>query len=475
MKRAWEISYDLLMNAKPRLSTGEGEWTENKFDIGQIEVEELRKRWDVEVPGSLAPDMVLIGAIGAVYNMGYDVTEAEALIPVIQKAYDENDDMNFLKYVAKLYYLLSSAKKIEGHPYWNYTMYESFEQYAAAVKFPAYPKAEITYDELFRKLHAGWTAQIAGACIGTIIEGYSTEKLKETFGEVRDYLRKPSTYNDDILFEIAFLEAFTNKGYEVTSEDIALEWVGRIQYTWSAEEVAMRNLKAGTFPPQSGYYNNPWREWIGAQMRGSVCGLAAPGDPYMAAKLAWTDGRISHHNNGILGEVFNALLASLAFVERDVRVLTRASIDLIPVDSEYHSVVQYAWNRCEKYDEWEAAWADCQEKYKEYNWIHAYPNAAAEVISLYFSNDDFDRCMYIIAMEGQDVDCSAGQIATIFGIRNGFQGLDHRWTDPLGDKLDTLVRGYESTTITNIARQTADAIFAAKGKESGITGTISIG
>jgi len=45
-----------------------------------------------------------------------------------------------------------------------------------------------------------------------------------------------------------------------------------------------------------------------------------------------------------------------------------------------------------------------------------YPNAAAEVVALYFAGDDFNKCMNIIAMCGQDVDCNAAQIATIYGV-----------------------------------------------------------
>ena len=60
-----------------------------------------------------------------------------------------------------------------------------------------------------------------------------------------------------------------------------------------------------------------FREWIGAQMRGAVCGMVAPGDAMEAARLAWMDGSVSHHNNGILGEVFNAVLVSLSFVRNN--------------------------------------------------------------------------------------------------------------------------------------------------------------
>ena len=70
MKRAWEISWEVLENAVPKtLSPEELTWTENKFNLGDIEISELRQRWFTPVPGSQAPDFVTIGAIGAMYNI----------------------------------------------------------------------------------------------------------------------------------------------------------------------------------------------------------------------------------------------------------------------------------------------------------------------------------------------------------------------------------------------------------------------
>lgn len=458
-KKAWEFAYEMTQNAVPVLQTEEEmEWTENKASIGDIDIEESRIRWMTQVPGSRAPDFVMIGGIQATENMGYDVSEAEAMIPVIQKAYDEKNHVDFLKLTAKLFQVLGNAPKVEGHPYWSYKFYNGFEDHAQEVEFPVYEIPEFGREVLFEKVHAGWLAQIAGAAVGTIIEGYCAKQLKKAFGEIRDYIRKPTTYNDDVLFELAFLEAYLKKGKEVTSEDIGLEWVGRIEYTWSAEEAAFKNMKRGIFPPLSATTNNPWREWIGAQMRGSICGMVAPGNPALAAKLAWTDGAVSHVNNGVLGEVFNAILVSLAYVEKNVADILKKTIDMMPERSEYYSVVKFAWDACEKYDSWEEAWKECEEKYKRYNWIHTYPNAAAEVVSLYFGGNDFDECMYICAMCGQDVDCNAGQIGTIYGIIRGYQGIDARWTEPFGDRFDSLFRGYEHTTISHLAEMVQKAI-----------------
>ena len=299
--------------------------------------------------------------------------------------------------------------------------------------------------------------------MGTIIEGYCTDKLRETFGEIYGYLRQPTTYNDDVLFELAFLNAVRDHGAKVTSEDIGLEWIGRIEYTWTAEEAAFRNMKRGIFPPMSAKVNNPWNEWIGAQMRGSVCGMVAPGDPELAARLAWIDGAVSHVNNGILGEVFNAVMTALAYVETDIRKVVEQSIALMPPKSEYYSVVKFAWDACQRHDAWEPAWRECEEKYKRYNWIHTYPNAAAEVVALYFAGNDFDECMHIIAMCGQDVDCNGGQIATLYGAMMGYAAIDHKWSDPFQDQFDSLFRGYEHTTLSFIAQLTMDAAQALKG------------
>lgn len=459
--KAWEITANLLKSAKPRLqSEEERDWTEEKVNIGKLDIEEQRRHWFSLVPGSMAPDCTLLGAIQATENKGRDVSKAEVLIPILQKAYDENDDITMLKYIAKLYELLKDAPVIKDHPYWKYNFYDTFEDHLAEVEFPVYPPLNFSERDIFERIHAGWIGQIVGGALGTMIEGYCTDKLRETFGEIYGYLREPSTYNDDVLFELAFLNAVRDKGSNITSEDIGLEWVSRIEYTWTAEEVAFKNMKRGIFPPESAKLSNPWNEWIGAQMRGAICGMVAPGNPKLAAELAWIDGSISHINNGILGETFNAILTSLSFVEKDVKKILKNTIELIPAKSEYYSVIKFAWDTCERYSSWEPAWRECEEKFRRYNWIHAYPNAAAEVVALYFSGNNFDECMHIIAMCGQDVDCNASQIGTIYGIIQGYAGIDKKWSEPFDDKFDSLFRGYEHTTLSNLAKVTIEAINA---------------
>lgn len=464
-KTAREIASELISATLPRLQKEEeAAWTEGYTDLAKIEVDHYRRRWFSEVPGSMAPDHVVIGAIQAQENKGYIVTEAQKLIVPTQLAYETNDSGSLIANIALIFKLLAEAPKNEADPYWNYTQYDSFDQILEKNTFPAATQLTLSSMEILEKIHAGWSSQIAGGALGTIIEGYTTDNIRKVFGEVRGYLRKPSTHNDDNLFELAAIDAICKKGVAVTADDIALEWIANIAYAWSAEEVALANLKRGIFPPQSAKLNNPWNEWIGAQMRGAIFGLVAPGDPKLAAKLAWLDGSISHINNGIMGEVFNAVLTSISWIDSDVRSIVKKTIDLIPNDCEYYSVVKFAHEQCLKYDNWEAAWRVCEDKYRRYNWIHTYPNAAAQIIALYYAEADFDECMHIIAMCGQDVDCNAGMIGTIYGVIHGFAGIAKHWLEPFNDEFESLYRGYEKTTLKNISEVTYQALVALKGE-----------
>lgn len=418
----------------------------------------LKMKWKSNVPGSNAPERVIIGAIADMGNMGYDVSEAEKLIDEGLSCYDKNDMPGLNRVTWRIWNALNNAPKIEGHEYFSYEVYDSFEKYKRTVdtklKFDEPDKYGKDFSE---RTYYGWVAQIVGGAIGTAIEGYVTEQIEKAFGNVDGYVREPNTYNDDITYEIAFLIAASCKGKNVTSADIAEEWAALVPFGWSAEEWALKNIKSGIYPPESGYMNNPYREWIGAQMRGAVCGMVAPGNPVLAADYAFRDGVVSHHNNGVLGEIFNAVMVSLAYVKKDVREILELAIDkYLPHDSEYYSVVKFALDRCKEYGSWKQAWEKAREKYKKYNWVHAYPNAASEVISLWYGNGDFDYTMNISSMIGYDVDCNAAQIATVLGIIGKERTVSERWTAPIGDKLKTYLRQYKEISIKKLAEYTVD-------------------
>lgn len=105
-----------------------------------------------------------------------------------------------------------------------------------------------------------------------------------------------------------------------------------------------------------------------------------------------------------------------------------------------HSIIKKAYEVCLKHNNWLSAWKELEGDFKEYNWIHAYPNAAAEVIALWFGNGDFNETLYIVGMIGYDVDCNAAQIMTIIGIID--KEIPSKWTNPIGERINTYCRKY---------------------------------
>lgn len=463
MKKAWEWTRELVMNGTPfRGRMGSVSWADVIHD-GQRDVANMNYQWKGYVTDSLAQLFNIAGTVQAKGNIGYDVSKAEALLEEGKRLYDARNEVELYKHTLRVMRQVMEAPKDESSPYWNFTQYTDFEQYAAAVQFPVYDYDPRKADpkEFYDRIYASWIAQVAAGAVGTALEGFHTTGIERAFGTVNGYIKEPEQYNDDITFQLVFLEAFAQSGYRVTSDAIAEEWVARIPMGFTAEGVALRNLKQGIYPPRSGYENNPMREWIGAQMRGAVCGIVAPGNPRTAAELAFRDAQISHSNSGILGEVFNAVMVSLGFVETDCKKIVRMAIDMMPKDSQYRSVVEYAWNACEKHGEWRKAWLDCDEQFKQYNWIAALPNAAAEVVALYFCENDYDKLCTLVAMCGLDVDCNAAQVACVLAVAQGSQAIGDRWIEPFGNMMITYVRGMENVRFADLTRKTVQAVYDA--------------
>lgn len=459
--KAWQKNREIIATEEPCYLIDDNEQFWEEQNNGPENAQDLMTKihYHSQVPGSRATESICLAAIQATENKGMIVENGMELYQKGYEAYEKGDMVTMRKIEYQIYDACYKAKKDETSDYWKQTFYDKFEDYEKAVKFPESVNVDLDED----KYLAGWLGQIIGGAYGTCIEGYLGSAIKHKYGgEVTKYVRKPNTYNDDITYELALIEAYKLHGKNTTAQDIAEEWYARIPSGWSAEEWAMNNLKCGMLPPDSGRYHNPFNEWIGAQMRGAVCGQIYPGNPRMAAKAAWDDASISHDRNGILGEVFNAILCSLAFVEKDTKTLVKKAIELIPGDSEYGQVIRYALEQCEKNNDYYSAWLPCEKKYERYNWIHAYPNAAIEVISLYFGENDFVKTMSICGGCGQDVDCNAAQILTIFGSMFGTSAIPEYYTAPFGDRLDTYCRGIKVMSIKQLAKDTLEIAKAIR-------------
>ncbi|MDR1546327.1 MAG: ADP-ribosylglycohydrolase family protein [Deltaproteobacteria bacterium] len=459
--KAWRLELETMAAAKPvQPENGAENWLQYER-AGQESDRKLLRDWSGVVPGSLAPCRLVPAAIQALENRGHDVGEAEALLPEGLRLAAAEDLPGLNVVTARIFAALRRAPRDPASPYWSFKEYLTWEDVAAEVDFGPPGSYGPAADDYPARTRGGWLGQIVGSSVGTQMEGYTSANVIEAYGDITGYLRPPETYNDDLTYALAFLDAFGRRGHNVSSLDIALAWAALIPDGYSAEETALANIRAGLTPPETGRRDNWFSDWIGAQMRSAVHGLVAPGRPALAAELAWRDAVVSHANNGALGGVFNAVLTSLAFVEDDVDRLLERTTSLMPARSEYRQVVQGALDECRRRTDWRETWRILEERHEKYHWIHAYPNAAAEIMALHYGGGDFDRTLNIICQAGRDTDCNAGQILTALGVMG--RPIADKWIAPLGDVIQTYMRGYRRFSLDELAGWTTDAARRAAG------------
>ena len=413
----------------------------------------LRWYWNIKVPGSLAPDVFFQGMVQDWANQGYDVSEAEVLIPE-GRALEAAGKIEELRVIsARIMKALKDAPKIEGHPYHSYEHPSTWEDVKAAMPASTgYQPLSGRMNDYPHRIYQGWLGQLAGGSFGTVLEGYIGTQISKIYGEVRGYITTPETINDDVVYELLLLDVYEKMGKSITSEALGDEWIRKLPFGVSAEGVALRNLNLGIYPPESGSFLNPYCDWIGAQMRGMVCGMLAPGDPLEAARLAHIDAVISHARNGIYGEIYAAVLTALAFVLDDPRAIVVEGARYIPARSEYTAKLAFCLDVVLSTDDPSIAWGKLDKHFERYNWIHAYPNLAADVLALWYGHGDFTETMSLLARAGYDVDCNGGLVGNVLGL---IRDVPREWAEPLGDLLETYIKGKERLSIKAIAEMTS--------------------
>ncbi|MHA1489640.1 MAG: ADP-ribosylglycohydrolase family protein [Promethearchaeota archaeon] len=348
---------------------------------------------------------------------------------------------------------------------------------------------EITSNEYYNKVLGSWMGRVAGDFVGYPLEFRPYSLIKRKYGNL-EYYPKPINLdyaNDDEMYEICALIALEKKGVNLTAKDIAQEWLNLLyKKNFTAEKIALNNLKRGIWPPESGTHGNYYYDAIGAQMRADIWGQITPGCPEIAKKYAELDGSISHAGIGIEGEVFVAVLLSNAFFEPDIRKNINDSLRYIPPPEEsiYTKMVHKAIELHEKHpDNFRDAreeiinfWHDIRKNIlkseekissarklkflnKAISGVHVLPNIGIIILSLLYGaaeEDQLGRSICISAMMGLDTDCNCGNIGAILGAQLGVDMIPSKWKEPLQDTFATFVKGYEKWKITELSQRIAN-------------------
>lgn len=437
----------------------------------------LSFEYDVELFNALSPTNLLHDEVVQRRETGYDV---DAFVEEANNT-DPNDRAAVLDIVDRM----ANAVRLPG---WGYIEPDALEEIKITLGVQTTPKP-IGEAELRDKVNAAWLGRIAGCNVGKPVEWgshWTAEHIRDYLiladaYPLRDYVPvldpmpvgfqltecwpettrgnvKGSARDDDIDYAILALHLLETYGSKLRTEDVGAAWTRLfpIEQVFTAERAAYINLIEGVTVPEVARRRNPYREWIGAQIRGDVFGYVNPGDPWAAAELSFQDASLSHVGNGTYGEMWAAALVAAAFTAASVREALESALAVVPPRSRLAEALRHVNELRASGITWEAALEEIQAAYDHYSWVHTINNAAAVSAALLWSEGDFITGVGNIVMSGWDTDSNGATVGSVLGILTGTDNLPEHLIAPLENRTRSALFGFDNSVISDLADRTTN-------------------
>ena len=347
-------------------------------------------------------------------------------------------------------------------------------------------------DEYAERIKGAWYGRIGGVILGKPFEihvdrlfikkylesvnAYPLSDWAPHYSPALDFtLRcKPSTLgnvqyaepDDDIHYTILGLMLLEERGFNFSKLDVANNHLRNIPYHWlwsctRQSYYHMVNLsddrpveeQIEEFPTKI----NPWREGINTAIRADFWGYIAPSDPRRAARIAYREVTLNAVKNGVYSSLFVAGALSAALSQNPtVDTILRGGLSVIPSRSRLAFIVREVSNWYETDRDWVKVCDRIYAKYGHLPFLNALHNMAFVALALIHGQLDYSRTITTAVMCGMDTDCTGGTAASIVGAAVGYDGLDHRWIEPLNDHVKTVVAGFGHGSISGLAQRNID-------------------
>jgi ADP-ribosylglycohydrolase len=361
---------------------------------------------------------------------------------------------------------------------------------------------QVTDAERLDRFHGAWTGRATGCALGKPVEGmgFGIDESGNLAGRkrIKSYLQNRDDWplrdyfsmrdvgddlrvscpkscrekiafmepDDDIHYSLIGLAILEESGPEFTWQHVARYWFSHMPLSviHTAEFQAIRNAIAhpgkmslqGLTPEFTRRNRNPFREWIGAQIRADGWAWACAGKPELAAEFAWRDAHWTHERNGIYGEMFFAAIIAAAFVESDPAKLIQIGLGQIPAQCRLANAVRDCLGWIEECADWEACMDRIEAAFsgKAMHPVHTINNALICVLSLFYGNMDTVEAPAIAVMCGLDTDCNGATVGSIVGAAAGRAAFRPDLADRLNDTIRPSLIGFEQITMTALAERT---------------------
>ena len=334
-------------------------------------------------------------------------------------------------------------------------------------------------EDFRERLEGSWLGRCAGCTLGSIVEGWTVDRMEEWAQYLGDeyplvdywsvaeqpHNRKYQTSlredftpakmdgvptDDDLNYTLLGLMILEEYGLDFTTDDLGEAWIKYLPLAFTAEGIALANLRAGIPPMQAAEVDNCFLNWIGADIRSDPWGYAAPGWPQKAAEFAYRDAYVSHRRNGIYAAMFFSAAISAAFAVNDPVEALQIGLEEIPADCLLAREVRWALEVAPSIANYRDAAAAIEERYPQMGGAHAINNTVLTVWGLTVGGDDYTKVIGETVAMGKDNDCTAATAGSIWGAVYGKSAIPKHWYKNFNNKVHTFLYHQSTFAIDDV-------------------------
>ena len=272
--------------------------------------------------------------------------------------------------------------------------------------------------------------------------------------------------DDDIHYSVLALMMLERHGRELSTVHVAQSWLRHLPAaaTYTAERAAYRILlmKGDTWFAERGEpgfdlaecADNPYNDWIGAQIRADLYGWVAPGEPELAARLATADAALSHRGDGIGGALFVAVAGSLIPVSESLDEAVERTLPYLEASPGAREAVQLGM-ACRNAPE---GGAKIRARYADLSPVHTLNNLAIVVWSLLSHPDDFAAAIGDAVAAGLDTDCNGATVGGLWGLQG--KPIPDPWLEPWQGRVGVNLAGQSELRLDDLVARTLKVMEA---------------
>ena len=279
---------------------------------------------------------------------------------------------------------------------------------------------------------------------------YSSRYMYSKYYDYTRYGMNGVPCDDDITYTILGLLIAEDCGLNFDVHDIGKSWLKYLPMACTAEDVALQNLKKGISADKAGDIDNPYVQWIGADIRSDPWGYIAPAYPYKAAEMAYHDAYISHRRNGIYGEMFFSAAISAAFAVDNAVDAYKIALDYIPENCKMAEEMRWALDISKNIKDYKDAKIAVAERYSGMSGVHTINNACFTLWGTIIGENDVTKVLSQTVAMGLDNDCTTATAGSIVGAIVGKQGIPEYWYKNFNNKVITYINDNREVKIDDL-------------------------